>query len=101
MNLLNSFFLFFFLTSKDKLLAMKTQIELDVNTLEVIVKLIYEKALFAPRFAPLYADLCSVLAKELVVKFDVPNPANEELTIQKDFKLCIIDHCKVRISLLF
>lgn len=83
-----------FHTLRDKLLAMKTQIELDVDTLEVIVKLIYEKALFAPRFAPLYADLCSVLAKELVVKFDVPNPANEDLTIQKDFKLCIIDHCK-------
>lgn len=74
---------------------MKTQIESDVNTLEVIVKLIYEKALFAPRFAPLYADLCSVLAKELVAKFEVPNPVNPDAIVQKDFKLCIIDHCKV------
>jgi hypothetical protein len=72
---------------KDKLLAMKVQIESDQATLEVVVKLIYEKSINSPRFAPLYADLCSVLEKELnKVEIDHGKTA--------DFKTCILDHCK-------
>ena len=70
---------------------MKSQIESDKTTLEVVVKLIYEKALFAPRFATLYADLCVILAKELAVEFK----SEGEKISSIDFKRCIIDHCKV------
>jgi hypothetical protein len=67
---------------------MKSQIETDKLTLGVVVKLIYEKALFAPRFAPLYADLCQVLATELAqIIHEDEKPV--------DFKACIIEHCKV------
>lgn len=38
---------------------MKAQIESDQSALGVVVKLIYEKAISSPRFAPLYADLCA------------------------------------------
>ena len=70
---------------------MKVQIDSDQATLEVIVKLIYEKALFAPRFAPLYADLCAILAKELQsIQRD-----SSERPMTKDFKTCILEHCKV------
>jgi hypothetical protein len=71
---------------------MKSQIDSDQATLEVIVKLIYEKALFAPRFAPLYADLCAILAKELQSSVQRDQSTDKPM---KDFKTCILDHCKV------
>lgn len=79
-----------FETLKDKLLAMRGQIENDLSTLEVIVKLIYEKALAAPRFAHLYADLSQVLSRELnKLEFVVDGKP-----VVKDFKVAILDHCK-------
>jgi translation initiation factor 4G len=79
---------------KDKFLAMKGQVESDKSTLEVVVKLLYEKAINSPRFAPLYADLCSVLAKEL-------NKVEMDDGKTVDFKSCILDHCKANLQKCF
>lgn len=46
---------------------MKAQIESDQSALEVVVKLIYEKAISSPRFAPLYADLCVCIILTLFI----------------------------------
>jgi hypothetical protein len=62
--------------------------------MEVVVKLIYEKSIFSPRFAYLYADLCSVLAKEL-------NKVEMEDGSIVDFKTCILDHCKSNLQTCF
>jgi len=89
--LLNKMSLENFDNLKTKLLAMKAQIEAEFDALGVIVKLVFEKALVSPRYAPLYADLCVVLANELTTGFVVEKDGKQT---KIDFRVLILQHCR-------
>jgi len=69
----------------EQLIALKPKIG-TVTELEVVVKQVSEKAINAPRFASMYADLCSAL-KEALPKF------NREGTIF-DFRRILLELCQ-------
>lgn len=77
---------------QDKLLAMKGQIEDVLEALEVLVKLVFEKALAAPNFAPLYGNLCVVLSSKLEKNFD--RPKEDGTTEEVNFRRLLLEHCR-------
>lgn len=72
-----------FVTLKDKFLAMREQFENDGSKLDVLAKVIYENAVYAPpRYAPLFAELSLVLWRAM----------NEP--VAKDFLGALLGHCQ-------
>lgn len=84
---------------KDKLLTMKGQIEDVLESLEVLVKLVFEKALAAPNFAPLYGNLCVVLSIQLSKKFERPKPDGTPEEV--DFRRLLLEHCRKNFEVCF
>jgi hypothetical protein len=84
---------------KEKLLTMKQQIEDVLEALEVLVKLIFEKALAAPNFAPLYGNLCVVLSEQMTKKFERELPDGQ--TVAVTFPRLLLDHCRTNFEVCF
>lgn len=77
---------------QDKLLKMKGQIEDVLEALEVLVKLVFEKALAAPNFAPLYGNLCVILSTQLSKSFTRTKP--DGTADEVDFRKLLLEHCR-------